>query len=385
MSVPVAIPTLRSVAFVALASWIGLQWVGPVHGATLRVPSEYPTIQVALDRGRPADTVLVAPGTYSGDGFRALTFRGKDMVLLSEDGASMTILDCRGWQCFAFEGGESRSAIVDGFTVVDSYAWPGPFAFTRSSATIRNCIIERSGTTWTFESHAAFFNCIFRRKISFQHGGGVTVDWNSTMLLDGCTFVHNYNHSLSHGGAIYVAPGCEATIRDCLIVANSSADKGGGVYVGGRATIVGTTISDNCASRGGGIYVAGEGPIQGATTIERSIISFNKNYLPDSGGGNVVASCTDMFGNEGGDWVGCLAGQGDLRGNFTRDPRYCDRWPTLCGIGPDPGKYHLDTSSPCAPEHSGGCDLIGALPVACGATAVEEGTWGQIKARFQHR
>ncbi len=150
------------------------------------------------------------------------------------------------------------------------------------------------------------------------------------------------------------------------------------MYVEGRATIVGSTISDNCAlGDGGAIYVAGE------ASIERSILSFNNNYLSECGNGEVVASCTDMFGNEGGDWVGCLAGQGDDRGNFALDPLHCDRRPSPICYGPEPlGKYMLDSRSPCAPEWSGACGLIGALPVACGLTALEEGTWGRVKARL---
>ncbi len=170
------------------------------------------------------------------------------------------------------------------------------------------------------------------------------MDWNSTMLLEGCTFFRNSNHSTSHGGAIYVAQGSEVTIRDCLIVGNTSADKGGGICVGGRATIEGSTISDNCGfGDSGGIYVDGE------ATIDRSILSFNNDYQPECGGGKVVASCTDMFGNQGGDWVGCLAGQGDDRGNFALDPLYCDRRPSVYCLGPDLGKYQLDSRSPCTP------------------------------------
>ena len=46
-------------------------------------------------------------------------------------------------------------------------------------------------------------------------------------------------------------------------------------------------------------------------------------------------------------------------------------------------KLTLDEASPCAPANSGGCGLIGALPVGCGATAVEPATWGGIKASFR--
>jgi hypothetical protein len=60
-------------------------------------------------------------------------------------------------------------------------------------------------------------------------------------------------------------------------------------------------------------------------------------------------------------------------GNFSADPLFCDL------VGGDVG---LSSDSPCAPEHSGGCDLIGALGVACGTTAVEGRSWGSIKALY---
>ena len=145
----------------------------PAQSATIRVPAEQPTIQAGINAATPGDTVLVAPGTYAGDGNRALTFGGKDIELRSESGASMTVIDCQAWQGMNFQEGES--VVVDGFTVANSYTgWPGgAFSFTRCSPTIKNCVIEHSRTTGTFESHAAFLNCIFRNNISSGHGGGV--------------------------------------------------------------------------------------------------------------------------------------------------------------------------------------------------------------------
>jgi hypothetical protein len=61
--------------------------------ATLRVPSQYPTIQGAIDASRTGDTILVAPGTY----VEGLTIRDKGILTLeSEAGADSTILDGTG-------------------------------------------------------------------------------------------------------------------------------------------------------------------------------------------------------------------------------------------------------------------------------------------------
>ena len=38
---------------------------GSPHGATLKVPSQYPTIQSAINAAHSGDTILVAPGIYT--------------------------------------------------------------------------------------------------------------------------------------------------------------------------------------------------------------------------------------------------------------------------------------------------------------------------------
>ena len=63
--------------------------------------------------------------------------------------------------------------------------------------------------------------------------------------------------------------------------------------------------------------------------------------------------CCDVYGNVGGDWVGPIADQLGLDGNFSADPCFCDA---------ESGDFHLWNYSPCAQE---GCGLIGAWPVGC--------------------
>ncbi len=61
--------------------------------------------------------------------------------------------------------------------------------------------------------------------------------------------------------------------------------------------------------------------------------------------------------------------------NFSLDPQFCGA-----------NDYHLSASSPCAPGNTplnDDCGLIGALPVNRSTTAVEERTWGQIKALYR--
>ena len=88
-------------------------------------------------------------------------------------------------------------------------------------------------------------------------------------------------------------------------------------------------------------------------------------------------TCNDSWGNLGSDYY--FDDVGDTTGNISQDPLFCS---------PDEHDYSIASESPCAPEHSGGCGLIGALDVGCVYTAVpqgsrEETTWGAIKKMFR--
>jgi hypothetical protein len=84
--------------------------------------------------------------------------------------------------------------------------------------------------------------------------------------------------------------------------------------------------------------------------------------------------CCDLYGNAGGDWVGGIAGQAGQNGNLSRDPLFC---------GFEGDDFTLHSDSPCAPDSTPDCGLIGAWPVNCSSTPVEQTTWGALKSMFR--
>ena len=66
-----------------------------VTPVVVRVPDDYETIQAGINVACEGDTVLVAPGTYTGQHNRDIDFLGKNLVLLSEGGPEVTIVDCQ--------------------------------------------------------------------------------------------------------------------------------------------------------------------------------------------------------------------------------------------------------------------------------------------------
>jgi hypothetical protein len=124
----------------------------------------------------------------------------------------------------------------------------------------------------------------------------------------------------------------------------------------------------------------GRGAIEAVGDVEivRSIIAFGREGEPvHCNGGTASLTCCDVFGNQDGDWVGCIAGQELVNDNFSADPLFC-----LEENAEAPLALHSD--SPCLPEWSPCGELVGALDSGCVPGApVEERSWGTIKGAFR--
>lgn len=98
-----------------------------VQSATIHVPADQPTIQAGIDAASDGDTVLIAPGTYTGDGNRDIDFKGKSIVVKSEVGPEQTIIDCQGTveephRAFILKSGEDSSTTIEGLTITGGVA-----------------------------------------------------------------------------------------------------------------------------------------------------------------------------------------------------------------------------------------------------------------------
>jgi Right handed beta helix region len=111
-----------------------------VHGAILKVPSQYPTIQSAINAANPGDTILVGPGTYT----EPLTI--DKSVNLVGAGASHTFLLDAGVP-YLIEIGNAASVSFSGFSV--TVTTPGADAilvFDGANAVIFGNTIVAAGT-----------------------------------------------------------------------------------------------------------------------------------------------------------------------------------------------------------------------------------------------
>jgi len=404
---------------------LGLFVATPVLARTWNVlengSGNAPTVQAGIDSSAAGDTVLVYPGTYH----EAINFQGKVIVVRSLSGPEATTLDATGLsrRVVTFESGESRSAVIRGFTITHGNG--GVLVVDSQPSVIDNVITandntQNGGGIWC--GAGTFFpwyplieaNTITNNQAGSLAGG---VGTQQRMVLE---LVNNYianNDAMSGdgGGIYYRSFDNGAVIRGNTVINNRAGDHGGGIYValvgspppalqveiswnlvaynvahgsaitgvsgGGihlietnawvhHNTIVGNEGGGTANTLGGGIGIERIG----TPLIEKNIIA----YSTQGGGINCVGGATPTIQNNlawqnaGGDGVGDCATWWQTNGNIVADPAFCD---TLSG------DFHLHQDSPAITHVAG---PLGVYPIpGCGPVPVRHTTWGILKSKYR--
>jgi len=271
--------------------------------------------------------------------------------MLGQD-SDLSLQSCSFLSNIAFEGG-------------------GLYFHGNSSSVLSSCDIEDNtasntgGGMYFYESSSTITSCTLLRNQA--HIGGGIYHIRSPLTLAGCIFVENTTNE--SGGAIYTSSS-SLLLTTCFIARNSCATNGGGVRCASYSDFeaIGCTFACNSAALGGAIDCS-----YTPSVIINCLIAFSENGEGVGGhASSFTLTCTDIFGNIGGDWIGVIAGQSGINGNISEDPLFCD---------PDMGDFSLRNDSPCAPDNNDCGVLMGAWPVGC-STSVGDATWSQLKMLY---
>ena len=231
-----------------------------VHPHRWDVPSEAATIQIGINYAAIGDTVFVAAGTYSGvtNGELFPIVMKSGIVLTSESGAALTIVDAsdtaRVMQC----NGLDATTVIEGITISHGFLSNSGPSVPRgagmycagSSPNITDCAFTgNEANAWDPEG-------------SGNDGAGLYSDGSSHPVVTGCTFYGNWLTGDSMGGSRGTAVHCgSAEFVDCTFDSNNT---GGGTgeyalyssYSGGERTVISSCVFEN--NDAGGAYVCSE-------------------------------------------------------------------------------------------------------------------------------
>ena len=253
-------------AFYFLPACFLLFLASQLHAHIIHIPADSSTIQSGINGAINGDTILVADGTYTGDGNRDIDFMGKAIVVMSENGPEVTIIDCEGSELdphrgFHFHSGEGAESILQDFTIRNGFQSGEGGAIhcsLYSSPTIMNCTFSGNSTVsrgggiynWYF-SDPTVTNCTFIGN-SAVAGGGM-YNYYSFPTVTNCIFSGN---SADYGGAMFNALNSSPTVTNCTFIGNTANNDGGGMYNEHRSSpaIINCTFSNNSAVSGGGMY-----------------------------------------------------------------------------------------------------------------------------------
>jgi len=365
-------------AFVVLAA---SPWV-PIASAqrVLEVPSQYKTIQAAIDAAKDKDVVLVAPGKYVESRIllsnKAITVRSaagphRTSIEQNQEGTEVVI-----------SGG--RDTVLEGFTIIGylectasptirgniilgtysayRHEHPGVRIDGGSPLIVRNVISQHTSVNDFFATpDAAGISCdrgapeILDNVISsnetyhrgefcdaYALGGGIRL-WGSGTIARN-VIVGNVARSTDDSTYLVAesrGAGIDArgsiSIVDNIVIHNRAeakwlaspngkyAAEGGGIYADGKVTMINNTVCHNSASVDYGAGARGGGIFGGAAIVNSIVRDNSAKSGPEIHGNAGVTYC-----NVKGGWPGA--------GNLDQDPAFVD--PTV-------DDFHLQAGSPC--------------------------------------
>lgn len=280
----------------------------PAVAATLHVPGDHGTIQVAIDAANPGDQIEVAPGTY----YEAIDFKGKAVRLYSSGGPTLTTIDATGLDASVVScvSGEGADTVLEGFTIT-------------GGAGTQTYLGKWGGGMYNYASSPTVINCAFSHNTPQAAGGGMANVGSSPTVIN-CTFSDN---TTAAGGGMFngeigVVPS-EPRVANCVFIRNEAAWGGAMWNYMSNPRVINCTLSNNT------------GAIPGMYNEYYSHPTVTNSILWGNGSGSQI---TDVFGSSAAVTYTDVQNGYPGTGNIDADPMFRDA---------SNADYRLLSGSPC--------------------------------------
>ncbi len=271
-----------------------------IYSEVRLVPSQYNTIQDAVDTAGNGDIIRVADGIYSEPGFVNISVIDEYITIESENGPENCIIDLqdRNWGFkFLNEEGTPKS----GYT----------FRCSLRGITVRNCRpLGHEQAAVNSDIAVTLEDCIFEDNLGSENYGIATFDETNSVEIINCRFSGNKSLFIIHadagrlevtncifqnnqGRVLEILGGSNTlntSISNCIFENNSSDEDGAAIYYSnpGHVTITSSSFINNRSNgRGGALF------LDEHTHITLGAKPSDGNYFE----GNTAISGADIFFN----------------------------------------------------------------------------------------
>lgn len=307
---------------------------GGLRAATLQVPGQYADLPTALSHAADLDTIVLAPGTYTG------VFVINKSVVIQGSGAANTFLNA-------------------------NHAGPTVTIPTAKSVTLADVTITGGVAPITFSYGGGIYNqgnlTVFRGNITGNTadtaGGGVSnIGGNLTM----------YDTTVEANTTAYGGGGIDnegvMRLERCNVANNTVDSVGGGILNSGDLELVNCTIGKNSAQQGGGIYnVFG--------TVDATNITVAFNTGAERGGGvvnlNTFTAANSIFATNN------AAAEADFAGVMTSADYNIIQTPD--GLVPTGATAHIKNVNPNLGQYADAGGYTKVLPLQSPSAAIDGG------------
>jgi len=337
-----------------------------VAGKIIYVPADQPTIQAGIDAATNGDTVLVSPGTYKEN----ISFNGKSIIVASASGPAVTIIDGQQQNTVVtFTGGETRKAVLRGFTIqngngFNNFQAGGVNISSASPIVAGNVLISNTTCNGGSAIGSSFGGPSIRSNIITGNSNGYCGGYAVYLSGDnGDEIVGNIISSNLNGGLIISDPFVSTTVEGNTISSNNGVginfdngnqttanivenviteNQGVGVsWFFSPITLVNNTISSNF--KGGCCTYATEvfGQFVDSQVTMQNNLLFGSETSPafacNEYDSDPVLENNDIFAAESASYGGACPDRTGVDGNISTDPFF---------VAPFSGNYHLQSTSP---------------------------------------
>ncbi len=270
-----------------------------------RIPLDYPTIQDGINAAVNGDTVLVEFGIWAEN----LSFAGKAIILISEEGASeTTIRPLTNDPTIRLVNGEHSSAKIIGFTF-DTAMNDQIQLRNGASVTIENNVFTNFGQVHLLDSASAFL----KDNLFYSFSGAIPIrsENNSIIHVERNVFCNNSDI--------------------CIYFMHASS---------------GSIINNTMDSNNRGIFVSSS----------NNVIAKNNTITNSSlfgvGGSNIESNYNNIWNNLVNYDIGASPGASDI----SQNPHYLN--PTIMNFNLSPTSPCIDAGDPTSPVPEGGGERI---------------------------